>query len=323
MLGTSIGAFAAAALAAASAPAPTALSPSQVFAHASPSVWMVQASHASPGSAAIGSAVEVGVRTLVTACHVVEGATTVKVTHDQGKTSFPVSQVTRDPGKRDLCMLTVDEDLTGAPVAVAPITDVAVGERVYAIGAPLGLELSLTEGLVSALRPMPNEALPKIQVSATTAPGSSGGGLFDDQGRLVGLTVAIASNESETLTFAYPAQWIGELPGRVLEARKAWRARLAADGVALGPNGEAAPSGFAELSDIAKIPVGARPAKPVYDAYRQFLLLAKPRAFVLTSDDRWGAVGDADALDGLMKDCAAKGVRCRLYAVDDAVVWRP
>ena len=306
MLGISISALAAVALAAAAAgaPAPTASTPAQVFARAAPSVWMVQASHASPSSADIGSGVEVGVRTLVTACHVVDGATTVKVTHDQGKTSFPVSQVTRDPGKRDLCMLTVDEDLTGAPVAVAPIAGVVVGERVYAIGAPLGLELSLTEGLVSALRPMPNEALPKIQVSATTAPGSSGGGRFDDQGRLVGLTVAIASNESETLTFACPAQWIGELPGRVVEARKIWRAHLAADGVALGPNGEAAPSGYAELSDVTKIPVGAKPAKPVYDAYRQFLLLAKPRAFILTSDDRWGTVGDADALDGLMKDCA-------------------
>ena len=44
---------------------------------------------------------------------------------------------------------------------------------------------------------------------------------------------------------------------------------------------------------------------------------------MLTSDERWGTVSDAAALDALMKDCATRGVRCRLYAVDDAVVWRP
>jgi uncharacterized protein involved in type VI secretion and phage assembly len=44
---------------------------------------------------------------------------------------------------------------------------------------------------------------------------------------------------------------------------------------------------------------------------------------VLTSDGRWGAVSDADALNSLLTDCAARKVQCRLYAVDDTVVWRP
>jgi serine protease Do len=311
------------ALAAAARPA-AALTPADLYAKVSPSVWMVQADHASPGTGEAGSAVALGSRTLATACHVVDGATSVQVTHDKGKTMFPVSQVTHDPGHgRDLCMLTVNEDLTGAPVVIAPGDSIVVGERVYALGAPLGLELSLTEGLVSSLRPMPGETLPAIQFSAATAPGSSGGGLFDDQGRLVGLTVSLASKESENLSFAYPAQWTVELSARVMEARRVWRARLAATGVPLGPNGDAAASGYAELSDVTKIPLGGKPAKGVADAYRQFLLLAKPRAFMLTSDERWGTVSDAAALDALMKDCAARGVRCRLYAVDDAVVWRP
>jgi S1-C subfamily serine protease len=285
---------------------------------------MVQADHASPETGIGGSAVEIGARTLVTACHVVNAATSVQVRRDSGKTVVPVAQVTRDPDRaRDLCLLTVTEDLPAAPVAVAPSASVTIGEHVYAIGAPLGLELTLTEGLVSALRQIPGEPLPDIQFSATTAPGSSGGGLFDDQGRLIGVTVSIASKESEGLSFAYPAEWTMELSNRVLEARRIWRTRLTADGVPLGPDGDAAASGYAELSDVAKIPVGDKPAKGVADAYRQFLLLAKPRAFVLTSDGRWGTVTDPAALDALMKDCAARDVRCRLYAVDDAVVWRP
>ena len=61
------------------------------------------------------SGVEVGVRTLVTACHVVDGATTVKVTHDQGKTSFPVSQVTRDPGGEEHACLDRNQSPLGDP----------------------------------------------------------------------------------------------------------------------------------------------------------------------------------------------------------------
>lgn len=301
-----------------------ALTPQALFAQASPSVWMVQASHDSANATSLGSAVVIGSRTLVTACHVVHGATSVRVTHDSGKVSASVTEVVQDPDRaRDLCLLTVDEDLPAPPAPIAPIGSVAVGEPVYAIGAPLGLELTLTAGLVSALRPIPNEALPDIQISAATAPGSSGGGLFDGQGRLVGVTVAIASVNSESLGFAYPAEWTIELPKRVTAAREAWRAGLAANGVAVGADGDASSSGFAELNDFTKVPLGDKPSQGVREAYRAFLLLAKPRAFVLTSDGRWGTVTNVDALDGLMRDCAAKGVRCRLYAVDDAVVWRP
>ena len=70
------------------------------------------------------------------------------------------------------------------------------------------------------------------------------------------------------------------------------------------------------------MPTVGKPAQGVADAYKQFLLLDTPRAFVLTSDGRWGAVSDADALTSMLKDCAAKQVSCQLYAVDDAVVWK-
>jgi S1-C subfamily serine protease len=300
------------------------LTPAQIYAKASPAVWIVQAAYASPSSVRSGGAVAIDHRSLATACHVVDGATSARITRDGGQKAFPVAQVTPDPDRaRDLCLLTVAEDLPGTPAEIAPAASVAVGERVYAIGAPLGLEHSLTEGLVSGLRTVPGEALPDIQFSATTAPGSSGGGLFDDQGRLAGVTVSIASKESEGLSFAYPAEWVTELPSRVAHARHLWRSRLAADGAPIGPDGDAAASGFADLSDLSKIPLGQKPREGVQDAYRQFLLLAKPRAFLLTSDDRWGTVTDPRTLDAVMKDCALRGVSCRFYAIDDAVVWRP
>jgi S1-C subfamily serine protease len=300
-----------------------ALTPQEIFAKVSPAVWVVRAHHAQNGSTALGSAVVIAPRLLVTACHVVAGATAVEVARDAGKSVVPIATVTRDPDRtRDLCLLSASADVSGAPAAIAPIGEVKVGEPAYAIGAPLGLELTLTDGLVSALRHANNEPMPDIQTSAAIAPGSSGGGLFDAQGRLIGVTVAIASKETDNLAFAYPAEWVVQLPARIDAARHRWSTALTAHGVALGADGEPAASGFAPVADIAAVPTVGKPAQGVADAYKQFLLLSTPRAFVLTSDGRWGAVSDADALTGLFEDCAAKQVTCQLYAVDDAVVWK-
>ena len=98
-----------------------ALTPAELFARVSPAVWMVQADHAAPGAGAGGSAVAIDARTLATNAHVVNGATTIRVTHDAGKTIIPVAQVTRDPDPaRDLCLLAVSEDLPGEPVEHRP-----------------------------------------------------------------------------------------------------------------------------------------------------------------------------------------------------------
>jgi serine protease Do len=301
-----------------------AMSPQDIFAKVSPDVWVVAAAHPDKNAVALGSAVEIAPRLLVTACHVVSGATAVQVARDAGKRVVKISTVVHDPDKtRDLCLLGATEDLGAPPAAIAPIDGVKIGEPVYAIGSPLGLELSLTDGLVSQLRRQNNEALPEIQTTAALAPGSSGGGLFDADGRLIGVTVAIASKETDNLAFAYPAEWVAELPARIEAARKRWADALAANGVALGADGEPASSGYAPLADTAAVPTDGKPAVGVDDAYKAFLLLNSPRAFVLTSDGRWGAVSDADALTSLFKDCAARQVSCRLYAIDDAVVWRP
>ena len=300
-----------------------ALTPEALFAKVSPTVWVVRAQHGD-NTVALGSAVALGPHLLVTACHVVNAATGVTVARDNGQRVVKVVTVTHDPDKsRDMCLLTTEEVMPATAAAIAPIDSVKVGETVYAIGSPLGLELSLTNGLVSALRPAPNEPLPDIQTTAAIAPGSSGGGLFDADGDLIGVTVAIASKETDNLAFAYPAQWVVEIPNRMAAARQRWLAALAANGVAVGADGEPGASGFAAIANVAAVPSMGNSGSGVSDAYKAFLLLNKPRAFLITSDGRWGAVTDADALDGLLKDCAKRAVKCRLYAVDDEVVWRP
>ena len=301
-----------------------ALTPAEVFAKVAPSVWVVKALQPDPNHGVMGSAVVLGPRTLVTACHVVRSSVSVSVTHSGSQKSYPIAQITPDPSvARDLCILTTTEDISGPAVDVAPSDSVKVGNKVFAIGAPLGLELTLSDGLVSSLRASPGEALPTIQSSAPVAPGSSGGGLFDTQGRLIGLTLSTAGAGTATLNFSDPAAWALEVPARIEAARQAWRKQITALGVTMGPDGDAAPSGYAVIGDIGKVPTAGMPSKGVAEAYQQFLLLSKPRAFLVTSDHQWGAVSDAAALAEQFKDCQTRHATCRLYAVDDAVVWKP
>lgn len=296
-----------------------ALTPEAVFRQASPAVWTVKADQGN-GKFGIGSAVAVTPQALVTACHVVDGAVAVAVT--QGQATIQVSQVLRDPdAARDLCVLTTTQRFPLPAVEIAPIDGVTVGQRVYAIGSPNGLELTLTEGLVSALRPKAPGQLPIVQTSAPISPGSSGGGLFDTEARLVGVADNISPGGAN-LGFAYPAQWVMELPARVTAERATWREVLQRLGVVLTPNGEPSPSGNVEIADLNALPqVGAASPEAVRNAYQQFLLQARPRAFLITSDGKFGVATRSAALLEHVKGCTERKVTCAVYAVDNTVVW--
>lgn len=94
---------------------------------------------------------------------------------------------------------------TVSPVEIVPSSDLATGERVYAVGAPEGLELTFSEGVISGLRD--TEGVHMIQTSAPISPGSSGGGLFDVAGNLVGVT-SFQAKEGQNLNFALPGEWV-------------------------------------------------------------------------------------------------------------------
>lgn len=79
------------------------------------------------------------------------------------------------------------------------------GEKVYAVGNPRGLELTISDGIISGLRIIPNG--PLVQTNAAISAGSSGGGLFDDQGRLIGIT-SFDLRDSQNLNFAISANML-------------------------------------------------------------------------------------------------------------------
>ncbi|MBV2208115.1 MAG: S1C family serine protease [Thermomonas sp.] len=94
-------------------------------------------------------------------------------------------------------------------VRVASSQWLEVGDPVYAIGAPQGLELTLSNGLVSGIREY--KGTEYIQTTAPISQGSSGGGLFDAQGRLVGITTMYLK-DGQNLNFAIPAELIASVP---------------------------------------------------------------------------------------------------------------
>lgn len=94
-------------------------------------------------------------------------------------------------------------------VDIASSMELAIGEEVYAIGSPLGLGNTFSSGIVSGFRVDKGSRL--IQTTTPISPGSSGGGLFDAQGRLVGVVVMYLEG-GQNLNFAIPAEYINSIP---------------------------------------------------------------------------------------------------------------
>jgi S1-C subfamily serine protease len=180
------------------------LSPEDLYKAVERSVFVVGAAR-SVGDAKArdimqGSAVAIADHLLLTNCHVVQNRPVIVLLQD--KVSYRASLVAADQAA-DRCVLK-SEGPALTPVAGVRLFDsVAVGEPVYAIGAPRGLERTLTEGLVSAMRPGKERNL--IQTSAPLSPGSSGGGLFDEHGNLLGITTLASLPGSQNLNFAIAA----------------------------------------------------------------------------------------------------------------------
>ena len=164
----------------------------------------VYAVHVDAGQAkALGSAVAISKTTLLTNCHVVEGAKTVTVGSAGSELRAKIAKA--DP-KTDRCLLEVIGGEVKPIAGVRSQKDLKVGERAFTIGSPAGFESTLGEGLVSGLRE--EEGLHYVQTSAPISPGSSGGGLFDQYGNLIGITTLVyvgAERLNQSLNFAIAA----------------------------------------------------------------------------------------------------------------------
>jgi S1-C subfamily serine protease len=187
---------------------------------------------------------------IVTNFHVIQGANGAKVTlADQ--TTFDASLVGAFPD-RDLAVLRIDAPKDKLlPIAIGTSRDLIVGQRVYAIGNPFGLDQTLTIGIVSALNreieSFNNRSIRGvIQTDAAINPGNSGGPLLDSAGRLVGVNTQIASpsGASAGIGFAIPVDEVNRIVPRLIRDGRFVRPAI---GVSAGPRG---------LGDALKLPKG-------------------------------------------------------------------
>lgn len=215
--------------------------PAEIFKRASPSVVVVESLDAKGSVTAFGSGVVMAPGRVVTNRHVIEDGVIYRVERDGTTWRAKLIRVDSD---HDLAELSVT-GLTAPAANVRASSSLAVGEKVYAIGAPEGLELTISEGLISGLRDFDKSRV--IQTSAAISPGSSGGGLFDAQGRLVGITT-LYLKEGQTLNFALPAD--RALPLNRLPERGSAEARTGTSAPHTAHDVDASPSASANMPDL-------------------------------------------------------------------------
>lgn len=180
------------------------LSPEQIFGRVSPSVVTVRTFDARGNPLGQGSGVVIAAERVATNCHVIKGAAATRV---ETATQTVTAGGARMDGNRDVCVVSA-AGLSAPPVAAREFGSVSAGERVFAVGNPLGFGLAISEGLLVSVQTQAWDR--SLAASAPVSPGSSGGGLFDTQGRLVGLTTAILVT-GQSLNLVLPAEGLGQV----------------------------------------------------------------------------------------------------------------
>lgn len=166
---------------------------------------------------------------ILTNYHVVEGAQEIKVTLFDGET-YPAQLIGHD-APNDIAVLKITAPAESLiPVEFGDSSKLKVGQMIFAIGNPFGLERTMTTGIISSL----NRSLPSksgrtmksiIQIDAALNRGNSGGPLLDSRGRLIGMNTAIASSTGENtgVGFAIPADTIGRVVTQLITTGKVVR----------------------------------------------------------------------------------------------------
>ncbi|NTU44355.1 MAG: tetratricopeptide repeat protein [Chlorobiaceae bacterium] len=183
-------------------------SAAEVFAEVSGSVVVIHNYDKSDKLQSIGSGVILSSGKVATNYHVIE--LTGKLTVISKGREYPAKLLYFDRF-RDVCSLSVP-GLPESKLLLGATRELKTGDKVYALGAPQGLELTFSDGIISGLRPVDKGFY--IQTTAPISAGSSGGGLFDENGRLIGLPTYFFK-QGQQLNFALPVEWILDLQNRM------------------------------------------------------------------------------------------------------------
>ena len=172
---------------------------------------------------------------VVTNFHVLQGANEATVKLSDGR-DYKSTLVGVSPS-HDIAVLKIGVDFKRPPaLAVGRSDNLKVGQKVFAIGNPFGLDWTLTSGIVSALdRSLPSESGSTIehliQTDAAINPGNSGGPLLDSAGRLIGINTSIysPSGASAGIGFAVPVDTVNRVVPELIRTGRYTRPSLGAD----------------------------------------------------------------------------------------------
>ena len=239
-------------------------SPRQVARDVFPSVVLLVIQDSSGAPAFLGSGFVLRDGLVVTNYHVVSGGTSGYCKLVGQVASREIAGTVAVDIAHDLAIVAVN----GLRARALPIGDsgqVAVGDTVYAVGNPEGLEGTFSQGIVSAIRDIGDEAM--LQITAPISPGSSGGPVLDGGGRVVGIAAA-TFREGQNLNLAIPSSRLVALSASIsANVIPLWRLRARTGAKPVAQTGSHA-SASAPVADLAEL----RRAAERGDANGQFRL---------------------------------------------------
>ena len=152
---------------------------------------------------------------IITNYHVLQGASSAEIKTSDGKT-YPITYIVAEDEQSDIIRLSVDISSKYVHPLSLSTTVPEVGERIIVYGSPLGLEKTVSDGIISAIREVPGYGK-LIQITAPISPGSSGSPVLNMKGEVIGIAT-FQMVEGQNLNFAIPSERIASL--NLMEEKK-------------------------------------------------------------------------------------------------------
>ena len=158
-----------------------------------------------------GSGFIIDDETIVTNVHVIEGSNSAYVLLNGQEKKYLVSGYVAIDRANDLVILKVS-GLYGTSLTLGSDEFPEIGEKIYAVGNPKGLNGTFSEGIISGVREL--SAKQVLQITAPISPGSSGGPVLSSSGEVVGIAFASFS-AGQNLNFAIPVKYLSNLKSKI------------------------------------------------------------------------------------------------------------
>lgn len=183
------------------------LSPKTIASNAFQSTVLISTIDKNGQPLAIGSGFVIDNGVIATNFHVIENSSGGFVKFIGKEKKYTIKGIIEKSEKYDLAILAI-ETFSASKLTFGTYDNVAVGDQIYVIGNPNGLEGTFSQGIVSGLRKIDNDEL--LQITAPISPGSSGGPVLNQNAEIIGLAVA-SYKSGQNLNFAIPIKYLKDL----------------------------------------------------------------------------------------------------------------